>query len=299
MVETIGDFGLMFHLTRVNSGLHQRELMGAGVAVQTVSRFENKRSDLSLSSVISLLQEVPVTMHEFLITSTGTFPDSFDEFLQYVGVLGVTRDADEQIAGFALRCRILYAMTKNVEWRMRAAMLAPSGDIKVQEQERKLVLSYLMRVDDWTSYEFILLRRTLCTGVLLWQDIPQLWPRLHRFNREEHRMNYTRQRMQLVALLSVADLFMEARDFEWLDKVLTVTRQLPVRSGDICAEFHLRALEAEQLLLCPGADHRSGAKLLHELYHSAKFIGAPQIVARLEAISVATGTDLRKMPQKV
>lgn len=297
-MKNIGEYGVTFQLLRRAYGLHQRELDGAGVTTKTVSRFENQRYDLALSNVLGLLNEVPLTLHEYLITSTRTFPDSFDGFMHFIGTVSTTNNAGSIIEDLALRYRILYAATGAKVWRLRAAMLVPSGDVALHVDERRDVRDYLHSVRDWTSYEFILLRRTILTNVLSLKEIPSLWSQLRRFNSEEHRLNYTQQRRQLQALLLIAQRYMDQEDFFWVERVLAVARQLPVRAGDINHLFTLRMLEAELLLRAPRHNRQMGSEILHGLISSADFLMAPQLVARLQQLDYDYGQNGRTLPQK-
>lgn len=297
MKRDIGEFGKVFKLLRLKSGLRQRDLDGTGLTMQTVSRFENQHSDLVVHNVLDLLSEVPLTLHEYLTTSPQGYPTNFDGFVHFAGGLTIPVADNAALSKLALTYRSNFARTGRLAWRLRATMIEKTDDVQLGKQERRSVYEYLLNVHEWSAYEFILLRRTLDTGVLLLSDASGLWQKMRRFRQEDVRSTFATQHRQMQTLLVVAQMYLNAGDYDRVQEVLSVVRRLPARVGDIDHDFTIRTIEAEYLLRAPGRDWHAGRDLLHELIFSAKYLDAPQVAERLLAISDANGTNFRKVRQ--
>lgn len=274
-------YGASFRRLRMNFGVKQKDLVDAGISIQTISRFEHNESGLEVRHADALLGFLPATLYEYVQSNIWLPLDGFDGFLNYMGVLMVQPNAAHLLKNAALNARITYARSGEEKYLFRAVMLGSvQNDEQQRRKERVAVMRHLLSVRQWTNYEFVLFRRAL-KGTLQLDDARELWPKLIGVDNKRTRLNQRRQLLQVDALLMVLARATDWRDFRLARRVLATLQKLDDIGGDTTHLLRMRGLEAVLELRDPHGDVEKGHQLLRQLIDAAVFLGDQAMAAKL------------------
>lgn len=159
--------GAIFRKFRKNRQFTLEEAAGEGVSVSQLSRFERGESDIALGKFLSLLDNIHITMENFMDAMRDFQRSEISHFMASWVKLYYKKDI-VALCDLQRTERELYK-TYPEHYYHRLNMVLLQGAIcqlddsfKMEQSDLDLVADYLFQVEDWSMYEIILIIN-LCT----------------------------------------------------------------------------------------------------------------------------------------
>ncbi|MEW4353682.1 MutR family transcriptional regulator [Streptococcus pneumoniae] len=159
--------GAIFRKFRQNGQFTLEEAAGEGVSVSQLSRFERGESDLALGKFLPLLDNIHITMENFMDAVRGFQKSNISHFMASWVKLYYQKDVGA-LCDLQRKERALYkANPEHYYHRLNMVLLQGAiclldDSFKMEQSDLDLVADYLFQVEEWSMYEIILFIN-LCT----------------------------------------------------------------------------------------------------------------------------------------
>ncbi|GAA0370588.1 Rgg/GadR/MutR family transcriptional regulator [Alkalibacterium iburiense] len=148
------DFGQTFKRLRKSKGMTLKEAAGDGLSIAQLSRFENGLSMVTVDLLYDMLININTTPQEYYFLMGKDTEEKLKAFFQRVIKLDNDEEYDEELSG--LKDMIRKTNARPYSWEQYFYYFVES-QIQVRKgknpESNRLVLDYLLQVDDWGEME--------------------------------------------------------------------------------------------------------------------------------------------------
>ncbi|WP_347099818.1 Rgg/GadR/MutR family transcriptional regulator [Streptococcus salivarius] len=157
-------YGEVFRLFRESRGLKLKDVAKSGISTSHLSRFENGEAELTFSKLIIALNEINVSIEEFIYVANDFCRDELNNLLeqirQYVSTNDVNGMKNLLISQIEKKNK-RESFYKNNIILVKIRLQDISGESYYNEDDLAYLSDYLFSVEYWGNYELLLFANTL------------------------------------------------------------------------------------------------------------------------------------------
>ncbi|GGE30298.1 Rgg/GadR/MutR family transcriptional regulator [Streptococcus himalayensis] len=156
------ELGAMFRKFRLNGQFTLEEAAGETLSVSQLSRFERGESDLVLGKFLPLLDNIHITMENFMDAVRGFQKPAISQFITTWVKLYYQKDIEGLRALQAEELELYKRYPEQYYHRLNMILLQGlmcqrNPSLQIAQSDLDLVSDYLFQVEEWSMYEMILI----------------------------------------------------------------------------------------------------------------------------------------------
>lgn len=158
------NFGKIFKKFRESRGLKLKDFVGSGLSTSQLSRFEKGESDLTITKFILALNELNMSISEFMYAANDFHRDELNEILEQIRIFVSHNDIQ------GMKLLLISQLEKNSPQKkfhklnvilIKIRLQELSGETYYTDEDLDYLSDYLFSVDYWGCYELLLFMNTL------------------------------------------------------------------------------------------------------------------------------------------
>lgn len=154
------DFGKAISNIRRNKHISIQQITNNTITKSSYNRFVNGKTQPSVNSFLTLLQNLHVSFEEFLYISRGYKPDYFNEIAMQIRDATITRNIPLMQEIHATISTYAQQNPNNQTYLhlkcVTTLILNSLQNEPLDQESKKILLNYLLKCDVWTHYEHTL-----------------------------------------------------------------------------------------------------------------------------------------------
>ena len=152
-------FGLAFRNIRKSKNLTIKQAANNIVTPAFLSKFEREESEISFSKLINILDNINVDINEFLLEANNFEQTSENYFLESLSK-AVELNSQDLINSLIFKEKVIYEESENIRYFHNVCLAslykAIISNEKPKSKDWKPIKNYLLEVENWGYYEFLL-----------------------------------------------------------------------------------------------------------------------------------------------